>query len=278
VEVPGEPPHDTTAEQAALGACMYDHKAVDEVRAVLDAGDFYRPAHADIWRALLALRAEDKPTDPIVLVDHLNRTGDLARVGGPSYLHTLAAAPPSVSSAAHYARIVREKADLRRLQIAGIRTAQWAVEPGADPDEIRIAAESELRAEHERALASGNSRLSRYMVDGWRFVTEIGADVEPLWGTREQTAWASGESLMIVGPPGVGKTTLAHQVVLARLGIQAAVLDLPVAASERVLYLAMDRPIQIARAMARRIQPADEPTLRDRLRVWQGPLGPSGNK
>lgn len=92
-------------------------------------------------------------------------------------------------------------------------------------------------------------------------------------GHPEKTAWASGESLMIVGPPGVGKTTLAHQVILARLGLQDTVLDMPVAPSKRVLYLAMDRPKQIARAMARRVDPlTDETILRDRLAVWQGPL------
>lgn len=269
----GEPPHNIEAEQAVLGACMLKHQAVDQVRGTLDAGDFYRPAHETIWRVILTLRAEDAPTDPIALTDHLRGTGDLSRVGGAAYLHTLVAvALPSSDSADYYAQIVRRDAQLRTLHATGIRTVHHALTPGADPDEIRTAVETEIRAERERALASGGSRLARYIVNGWDFVTKTGADKEPLWGTREQTAWASGESLMIVGAPGVGKTTLAHQVVLARLGLQASVLDLPVAEGERVLYLAMDRPQQIARAMARRITPADEAHLRDRLAVWQGPL------
>ncbi|WP_069464269.1 DnaB-like helicase N-terminal domain-containing protein [Actinacidiphila rubida] len=267
-----EPPNDLVAEQAVLGACMFHHRAVDEVRALLVPEDFYRPAHETIYRAILALRADDAPTDPIVLTDYLLGRGDLSRVGGAPYLHVLASAPPTVANAEHYAEIVRRKADLRRLRENGIRAVQWATEPGADPDAIRSAAEAELRTERDRALASGGGRLSRYLVDGWRFVTETGADTDPLWGTREQTAWSSGESLMIVGPPGVGKTTLAHQVVLARLGLQSTVLNMPVSPSERVLYLAMDRPKQIAHAMARRITPEHEAVLRDRLAVWQGPL------
>jgi replicative DNA helicase len=251
---------------------MFRHQAVDEVRAVLAPEDFYRPAHETIWRAVLDLRGKDAPTDPIVLGDALRARGDLNRVGGASYLHVLASAPPAVAAAAHYAEIVRRKAELRRLRENGIRTVQRTTEPGADPDEIRGAAEAELRTERERALASGAGRLSRHLIDGWRFVTETGADTEPLWGTREQTAWSSGESLMIVGAPGVGKTTLAHQVILARLGFQDAVLGLPVSPCERVLYLAMDRPRQIAHALARRILPEHERTLRDRLAVWQGPL------
>ncbi|MBV9023167.1 MAG: helicase DnaB, partial [Streptomycetaceae bacterium] len=213
------------AEQAVLGTCMLKHQAVDQVRGTLDAGDFYRPAHETIWRAILALRGEDAPTDPIALTDHLRGKGDLSRIGGAAYLHTLVAvAPPSTDSADYYAQIVRRDAQLRTLHATGIRTVHHALTPGADPDEIRTAVETEIRAERERALVSGSSRLSRYIVNGWDFVTKTGADKEPLWGTREQTAWASGESLMIVGAPGVGKTTLAHQVVLARLGLQAAVL------------------------------------------------------
>ncbi len=272
------PPQDIDAEQAVLGATMFNHKAVDEVRAVLDPSDFYRPAHETIWRAVLTLRTQDDPTDPIALAHHLNGTGDLRRVGGAAYLHTLVNAVPSVSNAGYYAQIVRSKAELRRLRDAGLRTVERVQEPGADPAEIRTAVEEELRAERERALASGNSRLSRYLVDGWDFVTKEGAATTPLWGTEEQAAWASGEALMIVGAPGVGKTTLAHQVVLARLGLQEAVLDLPVQPGERVLYLAMDRPKQIARAMRRRVLDVDEPQLRDRLRVWQGPLPASLDK
>ncbi|WP_425472978.1 DnaB-like helicase N-terminal domain-containing protein [Streptomyces botrytidirepellens] len=267
-----QPPHDTDAEQAVLGACMHGDTVIDEIRQMLDDGDFYRPAHETIWRAILTQRGEDKPTDPIAVSDLLRRQGDINKVGGVAYVHQLYGAPPSVGSAAYYAEIIRSKASLRRLREQGIRTVQRSLEPGADPDEIRSGVETEFRAERERALASGCGRLSRYLIDGWRFVSETGADREPLWGTREKSAWASGESLMIVGSPGVGKTTLAHQVILARLGLEDTVLDMPVAPSKRVLYLAMDRPMQIAKAMARRVSVADAAVLRERLAVWQGPL------
>ncbi|MFD9485094.1 DnaB-like helicase N-terminal domain-containing protein [Streptomyces sp. NPDC059991] len=266
------PPHDVDAEAAVLGACMHDAAVIDAVRNLLDGPDFYRPAHEAIWRTVLGLRSEDKPTDAVVLCDRLRAQGDLDRVGGKLYVHQLASATPSVSGAVYYAEIVRKASDLRRLRASGIRTVQRAMEPGADPDLIRSEVESEVRAERERALASGTGRLSRYITDGWEFVTKTGADKEPLWGTRDETAWASGESLMIVGAPGVGKTTLAHQVILARLGLGERVLGMPVAPGKRVLYLAMDRPQQIARALARGIAPRHERRLRDGLVVWQGPL------
>jgi len=273
------PPHDLMAEKVVLGACMDRIEALDLARGILSAGDFYRPAHQTIWRSLLSQRSRDTPTDPIALCDDLRGSGDLDRVGGRDYVHGLyQAATPANGGVDYYAGIIRRDAALRTLQGQGIRTAMQAGTPGADPDEIRTSIETEIRAERERALASGTSRLSRYSIDGWDFVTKTGADKQPLWGTRAKTAWAAGESLMIVGPPGVGKTTIAHQVIFARLGLSTDALDLPVAQSERVLYLAMDRPQQIARAMARLVRPEHEKHLRERLVIWQGPLPASLDK
>ncbi|GHE32501.1 hypothetical protein GCM10018771_10540 [Streptomyces cellulosae] len=267
-----EPPYNVDAERAVLGACMHHSDVIDTVRPVLGDDAFYRPAHETIWRALLAQRREDKPTDPIVLTELLQQQGDLQRVGGVVYLHQLADVHYGTGSAEHHAEIIREKANLRRLLASAVRTVQRAQEPGADPEAIRSEVEAEMRAERERALASGQGRLNRFAKDGWSFTQETGADAEPLWGTRDKTVWAPGESLMIVGAPGVGKTTLAHQVIFARLGLQETVLEMPVAPSRRVLYLAMDRPRQIAKAMRRRVFPTDEKILRERLVVWEGPL------
>jgi replicative DNA helicase len=269
------PPNNLPAEEAVLGACMLRPEAVDTARGVLEPGDFYRPAHETVWRALVALQAEKAPTDPIALGERLGRAGDLPRVGGPEYLHRLVQAglmAPAVENVAYYAAMIRRTAELRALHTQGLRTVQQALTADGDPEAIRAQIEAEVRAGRERSLASGTSRLMRHIVNGWDFVTKTGADKEPLWGTREHTAWAPGESLMIVGPPGVGKTSIAHQVVLARIGIRQTALGLPVAPAGRVLYLALDRPMQIARAMARTITASDEALLRERLVVWEGPL------
>lgn len=111
----------------------------------------------------------------------------------------------------------------------------------------------------------------RYL-DGWSFITQAGAPVEPLWGKDEQVLWAQGESLIIVGGQGAGKSTIAQQLVLHAIGLRDGdLLDLPVAPAQRVLYLAMDRPRQIARSFRRMVTVDDEATLADRLVVWPGP-------
>lgn len=110
-------------------------------------------------------------------------------------------------------------------------------------------------------------------VDGARFILDQPGGVPAVWGTGSRVLWAEGEALMIAGPQGVGKTTMAGMLVRALLGIgDTDVLGLPVAdLGGRVLYLAMDRPRQIARSLGRQFSEDDRPVLADRLVVRPGP-------
>jgi replicative DNA helicase len=97
--------------------------------------------------------------------------------------------------------------------------------------------------------------------------------VTSVWGHGQEVLWAEGEPLMIVGPEGVGKTTLAQQVALALVGHGGGkVLGFPVTPVKgRVLYLACDRPAQARRSMRRMIAAEDQAYLDERLKVWKGP-------
>ncbi|MFG1780928.1 AAA family ATPase [Rhodococcus oryzae] len=109
------------------------------------------------------------------------------------------------------------------------------------------------------------------MVDGASFILDIPPGTPAVWGEGSSVLWAEGEALMICGPPGVGKTTLMGQVLLALIGLRDSALGLPVKTVDKVLYLAMDRPKQIARALARTVTESDRETLTERLMIWPGP-------
>jgi AAA domain len=110
-------------------------------------------------------------------------------------------------------------------------------------------------------------------VDGAQFILDQPEGMPTIWGRGTQVLWARGEALMIAGGQGLGKTTLAGQVIAGLLGVgDRNVLGLPVTDFGcRILYLAMDRPRQIARSLRRQFGPGDRAVLSERLVVWEGP-------
>jgi hypothetical protein len=97
----------------------------------------------------------------------------------------------------------------------------------------------------------------RRAIPGGRFILEwTAAHSAPVWGQDHQVAWASGEPVMVCGPQGVGKTTIAQRIAMARIGaITEPVLGLPVTPSrETLLYIAADRPVQAARSWKRMLR------------------------
>lgn len=112
------------------------------------------------------------------------------------------------------------------------------------------------------------------LVEGGTFVLDEPEQIPAIWGQGDDVLWAEGEGLMIAGHQGLGKTTIAQQLVLARIGIKPETfLELPVSSSSgRVLYLAMDRPRQAARSFRRMVREEDRLVMDQRLMVWRGPL------
>src|SRR5579885_2644457 len=129
---PGEydrtPPQAIEAEQSVLGAMMLSKDAIADVVEVLRPGDFYRPAHQQIYDAVLDLYGRGEPADAVTVSAELTRSGQLVRVGGAPYLHTLISLVPTAANAGYYAEIVAERATLRRLVVAGTRIVQMGYE------------------------------------------------------------------------------------------------------------------------------------------------------
>src|SRR5438045_583008 len=111
-----QPPHNLEAEKSVLGGVLIKPAAFDEVATTLQVDDFFLPAHREVFEAMLALDKRRQPLDVIAVADELKTRGLLARLeGGESYLLALANAVPTAENILHYARLVREKATLRRL-------------------------------------------------------------------------------------------------------------------------------------------------------------------
>src|SRR5687768_8922559 len=118
------PPQDLAAEQSVLSGMLLSKDAIADVVEILRTGDFYKPAHAIVFDAILDLYGRGEPADPVTVSAALADNGSLARIGGASYLHTLISLVPTAANAGYYARIVSERAVLRRLVEAGTRIVQ----------------------------------------------------------------------------------------------------------------------------------------------------------
>jgi replicative DNA helicase len=113
-------PHNLEAEESLLGAMLLSREAIASGAEICNSADFYRPAHGHIFDAILSLYAQASPADPVTVAEELSRNGLLEMIGGSSALVSLQAGTPTITNAAHYARIVEEHSLLRRLiSVAG---------------------------------------------------------------------------------------------------------------------------------------------------------------
>lgn len=210
-----QPPQDMAAEQAVLGGMLLSKDAIADVLERLRPGDFYRPAHQNVYDAILDLYGRGEPADAVTVAAELDRRSLLRRIGGAPYLHTLISTVPTAANAGFYAGIVAEKALLRRLVEAGTRVVQYgyAGADGADVTDVVDRAQAEIYDVTERrasedfvaledllqptmdeidAIASQGG-ISRGVPTGFTEFDEITNGLHP------------GQMIIIAARPGVGK-------------------------------------------------------------------------
>jgi AAA domain len=238
----------------SLAVASWDLKDGDDRAVAIYAMNGCDGIHAGIADRLPAL-FEDKRVVVIFDADLLTneRVGMAAGQRVPKLLHQAGAKSVKVTGSGGVGKdglddvLARTREEEQGNYLMELINGAIEIKPAGDPVDLFMSGEDFL------ALADANN--------------------EPLWGNREVCLWMPGESFMPVGPPGVGKTTLEHLLVWGWFGLIPEVLGWEVRpGGGKVLYLAMDRPQQIARAMARLREPEHAPTIREELVVRAGPL------
>ncbi len=210
-----QPPQDLAAEQSVLGGMLLSKDAIADVLERLRPGDFYRPAHQNVYDAILDLYGRGEPADAVTVAAELDRRGLLRRIGGAPYLHTLISTVPTAANAGYYAGIVAEKALLRRLVEAGTRVVQYgyAGAEGADVAEVVDRAQAEIYDVADRRLSedfvpledllqptmdeidaiASSGGLSRGVPTGFTELDDVTNGLHP------------GQMIIVAARPGVGK-------------------------------------------------------------------------
>ena len=207
------PPHDVAAEQCVLGGMLLSKDAISDVIEVIRPTDHYRPAHQLIHEAVLDLYGRGEPADAITVANELTRRGEIARVGGGVYLHTLIASVPTAANAGYYARIVRERAILRRLVEAGTRIVQFGYAGEADADDLVDRAQAEVYAVTDRRTSEDYQSLSEIMPGALDEIEAIGSRGGDLTGVPTgfsdldalTNGLHPGQMIVIAARPAVGK-------------------------------------------------------------------------
>jgi replicative DNA helicase len=210
-----QPPQDITAEQSVLGGMLLSKDAIADVVEVLRPGDFYRPAHQALFNCVLDLYGRGEPADPVTVSAELERRGELLRVGGAPYLHTLISIVPTAANAGYYAEIVAGKAVLRRLVEAGTRIVQLGYHgsDGAPVDEVVDRAQSAIYEVTERRMSEDYIALEELLQPTMDEIDAIasrgGASIGVPTGFVDLDAVTNGlhpgQMVIIAARPGIGK-------------------------------------------------------------------------
>ncbi len=211
------PPNDQAAEMSTLGAMLLSKDAITEVLELVRGEDFYFPKHEIIFNAINTVFSRSEPTDVIMITDQLTREGNLNKVGGASYLHTLESSVPTAANASYYASIVADKAILRKLVQSGTRITQLGYAAEGDPTELVSDAQAEIFTIGRAAGSQDAIRLIdavRVAVDEMeRQAESVKEGLEIPTGFRELDEVTNGlhpgQLILIAARPGLGKSTLA---------------------------------------------------------------------
>jgi replicative DNA helicase len=207
------PPQDVMAEQCVLGGMMLSKDAIADCVEAVRGVDFYRPAHQLVYDAILDLYGRGEPADAVTVSAELTKRGEIARVGGAHYLASLISTVPTAANAGYYARIVRDRAVLRRLVEAGTRITQMGYGADGEVDDIVDAAQAELFQVTERRSSEDYLPLSAIMEGTLDEIESIGNSGGGMTGVPtgfvgldELTNGLHGGQMIIVAArPAVGK-------------------------------------------------------------------------
>ena len=213
------PPQDVIAEQSVLGGMLLSKDAISDVVEILRERDFYRPAHELIYDAIIDLYGRGEPADPVTVSAELTKRGDLVRAGGAPYLHTLISSVPTAANAGYYAKIIRERAIMRRLVEAGTKIVQLGYTDEGEVDDAVDQAQAEVFAVTERRESEDYIQLAQLLPNALDEIEKISSGVAGegvKTGFKDLDALTNGfhpgNMIVLAARPAVGKSTLGLDI------------------------------------------------------------------
>jgi len=267
------PPQNLEAETSVLGAVLLENEALNRVLEILKEDDFYREAHRRIFSAILHLYEHSEPVDLITLSEVLKTRGDLDPVGGVEYLNSLVNGVPTAANISYYAKIIKEKAILRKLINRATEIVTQSYSNSGDVDDFIDQAERtifEISEDRVRPsfypikdLIKSSFKTIERLYEKRQLITGVPTGFQRL---DELTSGLQPADLIIIaGRPSMGKTAFALNIAQhasVRATTPAAIFSLEMSKEQLALrMLCSEAKVDAHRLRGGFLSEADWPKL-----------------
>ncbi len=208
------PPHAIQAEACVLGSMILDSSSIDVVVQILRPDRFYRPAHQVLFESLGTMRDARKPIDLVSVREELARRKLLEEIGGVEYLGALVEGVPNAANAEYYATLVRDKALLRELIVAGTDIVREAYDSHEEPRQVVDRAEQRIFEVAADNIGEGPKGVKNLLEETFEILeTRDGTMVTGLptgYHKLDEITCGlqNGEMIILAARPSMGKTSL----------------------------------------------------------------------
>ncbi len=226
------PPWSEEAEQAVLGAMLLDADAVMRAVEHVDDTMFYREGHRRLFRAMYAITERGGVIDPLTVADELERRGELELAGGREYLAFLLDAVPTVANVEYHARIVKEKALLRRLIEVSTEVVTEAFEGRTTANDLLDSAESRIFGLSQSKERTGFSRIKELLWPAMEKLELLAQRESAITGVPSgfhdldhmTSGFQPADLVIVAARPSMGKTAFTlniaqHAAITAKTGV-----------------------------------------------------------
>lgn len=219
-EIEKMPPQNIEAEKSVLGAVMLDQDAITKIADTVNAQDFYVEKNKQIFEVMLELYEKREPIDILSLSNCLENKGMLKELGGSTYLTSLVNSVPSAANILHYAKIVREKATLRRLIQTGQKIVEFGYLEEEDLEKLLDKAEQELFSVSQKYLKKNFIPIQSILTEAFDRIDELHKQKGKLRGLPTGftdldnllAGLQNSDLIVLAARPSMGKTSLALDI------------------------------------------------------------------
>ena len=216
------PPHNDEAEKSVLGSVLLSKDALYAVQEVLGEDDFYNEMHKEIYRAIEELYRRSEPIDVLTVSEELKKRKSLEMVGGRAYIATLSNYVPSTSNAGQYAKIVAEKATLRRLINAASDIIEEGFNDEKESEEVLDAAEKSIFEIAQAKQKKDFIEIAEVLEENRKTMEALAKNDSGLIGLptglkdvdKKLFGLQRGDLIIVAARPSMGKTSFALNMAL----------------------------------------------------------------